>query len=495
MSMTPEDMNKAVWNQDRSFSDWGKEIDGHVAGHPDYRPRWRQFKKFMDGSWSRFMAYWIEEYNKFPKLDKKLWDDYIYEWYKYLVTHIKEASTLGYPIPKGLNISGCFSKTLTSVGADMTQNLIHDPEYQKFRSLCGVTILADEEGRNPTLCVYANVRGEDGEYHQWEKCVQLTPLVEMIADRIRAYHDHLHGVPTEVSGRYTSGKRTKGRKKVIKRRTYDRQSAPSYGPSHPELSPSERYAQQQPDYQEGYGPTLADMRAQDPAIAQQQYYWDQAMANRPAPSYGPPTSANPYTYGSDEWDMPQGADFIDAPEELLPLGVDPLQVSGWYDNIVSTARHLAESKAIKNLYHDIKQVAKNRGVQQLALSAIIGPAAASATMNLGFKVNALVVAAKAGDELAAEKLDELNAMAKAGNAKAQQAMDTALNINDLMNDKAVNITEQVQGWLYNRPYRTTLEALSSPFPGVGVFLRQGWHDGLEFAKTMKRKPIKQFLGA
>jgi hypothetical protein len=491
--MIPEDMNVMIWNQDRSFSDWGRTIDSHVSGHPEYRPRWREFKKFMQGMWSNFINRWTEDYPKIIKLGKDKWSDYIYEWYKSLMKHVKYASTLGYPISREL-----LSFQVTQIGAESMHNqtLTHDPEYQKFHSLCGITILADEDEKNPVLCAFVKVRNSHGELQHYEKCVQLTPLVEMIADRIRAYHDHLHGVPTEVSG--YRNKRTRGRRKVISRRTRDSYPAPSYGPSHPEYGPSERYAHQ-PDYDPSYsqepgnyGPTLADMRSRDPALAQQQYYWDQAGSNLPAPSYGPSHAPEPDTYSSDHWRMPPGTDFLDAPEELLPLGVDPLQVSGWYDNIVNTARHLAESKAVKNLYHDLKNIAKNKGVQQIALTALIGPVGASAAMSLGYKVNALVVAAKAGDEMAAEKLDDLNASAKAGNAKAQQAMDTALNINDLMNDKAANIQEQVQGWWYNRPYRTTLQALTSSFPGVGIAMRQGWHDGLEFAKTMKRRPLRSF---
>jgi hypothetical protein len=186
--------------------------------------------------------------------------------------------------------------------------------------------------------------------------------------------------------------------------------------------------------------------------------------------------------------------------DYTPPGTDLLQVQGWSDSIKKLARELAESKAVKILYEDLKKAAKNKNVQRAALAATLGPAAIP-LLDAAYKVHNVVVDARDGDEDAKEKLQGLRIAAEAGNKAAELSFNAAQNINEQLNDKeesAEGEVDFVQGWLYNRPYRTVAQTVTSPlrneFPTLGMFMRDAWHEGLEFAGTMKRKPLFK-LGA
>lgn len=322
-------------------------------------------------------------------------------------------------------------------------------ELAKFHKLCGVSIIVEADGTNPVLCVSASVRDRTtGKYHDFKRAVALDPLMRMLADRIRVYHDMLHS-NTNVSGKL---------------------------------------------------PSACD-----------DYDWDLGDYQN-------------WKEGERHWrglgkdiDHPQKQSFYNAPEFLddagLPPGVDPLQVQGWFDKIKKTARHLGEIKAVKTLYKDLKTYGNKaasyaqKGAKwaeahknELATAAAMagaGPLGAAA-LKTGFKVYDAVQAAKKNNPEALLALKKIKTLAEEGDFKAIEAYKAAQYMNDMLKEKESKTQVSgdgymVQGWLYNRPYRTNaqvlLDAATGKFPTVSLALREGWHDGLNFVGSMKRKNI------
>jgi hypothetical protein len=327
-----------------------------------------------------------------------------------------------------------------------------DQALSRFRQLCGVTLLADEDGKNPVLCASVMAGGRE-----YKRCVALAPLMEMLADGIRNYHDRLHSEMIGAGLGFNIDEDDIAYDEISGSRRSHRRGSPWYlkGKSH-------KTARQAP-------PRKTPFRRELPSQAAPE-----------EPSYEEPSYEEP----SDD----EG--YYDEEGDVLPPGVDPLQVQGWSDSIRRTARHLAESKAVKSLFTDLKNAAKSRKLQEIAVSAAAGPAAGLA-LNAAYKAHDALVAAKTGNPQAIAKLKALAKAASDGNQKAMQTLETAAIINDKLKSKEAST--QVSGWLYNRPYRSNLDVVTAPlrheFPSLGLAIREGWHDGLEFAKTMKRKPL------
>lgn len=452
--MTPEEFSEMIFKQDSNFGDWLYVIDKYTAWHPEYKPKLKAFAFFLKNKWSQFLNSWLVERDSLPR-DKS--SPRIDSWYKLLIDWINYASTLGYPKKDYQpQIAGDFPM----------REYIDHKELSKFRELCSISLLVDEDGVNPILCVSIDWKGS-----KYRRCVELGTLVRHLADGIREYHDkllHAHAID-EISGR--------------KRRKHPKRRGGSAG-----RLPTRR----------GRG---TSMDATDYPSEQEQPF------NYPiTPQHEMTLDDMRQGYGARDWSHeydPSGFSDVEG-YQVLPPGEDPLQVQGWYDSIVNTARHLAESKAVKTLYADLKRTAKSKEFQKLALTEVFGPAAGP-MVDAAYKVHDIVVQARDGNLHAQAKLETLRLSAEAGNEAANLTMDTASNINDKLNDKEASQEDHeeessdfVQGWLYNRPYRSTTDVLTAPlrgeFPSIGLFARQAWHDGLEFAATMKRKPLFK-LGA
>lgn len=355
----------------------------------------------------------------------------------------------------------------------MTEHVDHQ-ELSKFRELCSISLLVDEHGVNPILCASIDWKGQ-----KYRRCVELGTLVRHLADGIREYHDKiLHSLATDqISGSRKRRRRREGRGG----RRGDLPTRRGRGTSMDNTDyPSERESPYEYPITPRHEMTLDEMRQ---------------------------------GYGARDWSHeydPSGFSDVEG-YQVLPPGEDPLQVQGWYDSIVNTARHLAESKAVKTLYADLKRTAKSREFQKLALTETLGPAAGP-LVDAAYKVHDVVVQARDGNLRAQRKLEALRLSADSGNEASILTLDTASNINDKLNakqgihkedredsgDSEEESSDFIQGWLYNRPYRSVTDVVTAPlrneFPSLGLFMRQAWHDGLEFAGTMKRKPLFKLGG-
>lgn len=333
--------------------------------------------------------------------------------------------------------------------------MTHDAELAKFHKLCGVSVIVEADGSNPVLCVSANVKDTTtGEYHEFKRCIALNPIMRMLADRIRMYHDKLHS-QMNVSGRLPN---------------------PNLGWDNPDF---ENYQ----DWIDG------------------EKHW-RGLGH--------------------DYDRPREQGFYNAPEYVddagLPPGVDPLQVQGWFDKIKKVARHVGEAKAVKSLYGDLKtygakaKAYADKGAKwaaahqkELTMAAALVPGGgpfAAAAVQTGFKVYDAVQAARQKNPAALAALAKIKTLAENGDLKAADAYKAAQLMNNMMKAKEtgtkVSGDYYVSGWLYNRPYRTNIQvvadAVQGKFPTVGMAIRQGWHDGLEFVGTMKRKNYGPSLG-
>lgn len=325
-------------------------------------------------------------------------------------------------------------------------------DLSHFHQLCGISVIIDEDGKNPVLCASCTVRDSDGELHELKRSIALEPIMEMIADKIRTIHDKLHA-EMNVSGPFDKlFSKSRGHKRAVGK----------YASRHalPEIMKKKVWA------------GLEDE-------------------------------------GEDE---SRDRDFLDAPEnlDLLPPGQDPLQVQGWFDSIKHIASRVGEIKIVKSLYSDIQQAgryaqkgaewAKSHKDLLKKIAANSGIPGAEGAIDMGFKVYDVVKAAKNDHPEAINALKKIKALADAGDEKAQQAILAAKNMNDMLNAKdnadRLQAYTQVSGWLYNSPYRTNLQTLADAatgkFPTMSMAIREGWHDGLAFAGSMQRKKWSPF---
>jgi hypothetical protein len=188
--------------------------------------------------------------------------------------------------------------------------------------------------------------------------------------------------------------------------------------------------------------------------------------------------------------------------------------------------HLGARELI-NTVPQIAQAAAAAGID-------IPPVATDAINNLqtANQIANVVQEAMNGDPTATSQLTALATEAAGGNQAAAQAIVQAKHISNTLKDKAAGVPTPtqvlqgaaatigypsqmtddsdgsdgsddtddsgtaVQGWLYNRPYRTTAQVIedgmTGHFPTIGMAIREGWHDGLEFAGTFQRKNYSPF---
>jgi hypothetical protein len=361
-------------------------------------------------------------------------------------------------------------------------------ELQKFRSLCSAKLLVDENLKNPVLCVscmtYNRATGEEKEY---TRSVALTPLMEMLADKIRQYHDMLHAGATtaEAQDQVISGRRHGQHKGSQKKRSTGAGSLSTFAGKHTRAKDT---TDDGSDDGDGDDSSTPDSQSAAPPSTP-----DDGGDNYPHHHHH-----HHHHHHDDDDDDDSDGDDTDGDLPITPPGTDPMQVQGWFDSIKSLAVNLANTKAVKSLYTDVKQYATNPKFQEMALSATLGPEAGAA-LATAYKVHDVLSNAKAGDQEAVQKLSNLKDAALAGNTAAAQALTTAQHMNDMMNDKMAQAQQyaqtqqQVKGWLYNRPYRTNAQVLADgltgKFPTVGIALREGWHDGVTLGANLQRKSL------
>ena len=509
---TIRELNDKILKQNKKFTDYLFNFREYVSQHSELKPL---FKKYWDwyakGTWSNLINSWNYEMSNIPKgkLDsKEPWkvewtnNDILYGSPKSLMgTLAVWNARLGDAQKQAVQLLNLSKDTPLIVGVDM----VEDTELDEFRQLCAVSILVDEDGKNPALCVSANFRYPgSSEITKFRRIVKLGPLVEMLAASIRDYHDKLHA-QTEVSGFFHHHRKKKAKKPAVRdhrsvKGPVSRSSLFNLASNPPPSQDGDSYLddeyQQESEYpgdDSGYldAPEYLQNPSGDPMQAAYDYNYG---INQPGTGYAGEQTLNDLRGGNPT--SPYGPTLNDMRNQSLPPGTNPLMVQGWYNSIVKTARHLAETKAVKTLYSDLKKAASNRQLQAIALSAVVGPAA-PAVLSAAYQARDAIVAARDGDEEALAKLQALKEAADNGNQAAAQTLQTAKNMNDMIKQKE-NAQSQVSGWLYNRPYRTNadvlVDAASGKFPTVGMMLREGWQDGLDFAKNMERKPLSSFLG-
>jgi len=461
---TPQDLNKKILNQNKAFTDYLFELQDYTYGHEKFKPLLKKyFTWYSKGAWSRFINNWNDFISDVPRNKMNSKD--------YSSMRLWDISFRNLQA-EAVSLLGLSPSTKLIVGAEMSESTISDSELQKFRTLCDVSIIVDENGKNPVLSVSANFKYPgSSELTEFRRSVALEPLVKMLGSYIRQYHDQLHAHDsTEVSGVMSRMFHKKHRKTRKETDSHDHRTERSKRTSFDASKAASRNSQPDEGREE-----------------ENSGYLD-SPENLPNPLGDDPMQAA-FDYGNGI--NPYGTD-------PLPPGTDPLMVQGWYDSIVKTARHLAETKAVKNLYHDLKKAASNRQLQSIALSAVVGPAAPS-ILNAAYQAHDAIVAARNGDAEAISKLKSLKEASDSGNQAAAQTLETARHINEMIKAKEVSggSQSQVSGWLYNRPYRSNtdviVDAASGKFPTVGIMLREGWHDGLDFVKTMHRKSLSSIL--
>ncbi len=190
--------------------------------------------------------------------------------------------------------------------------------------------------------------------------------------------------------------------------------------------------------------------------------------------------------------------------------MDPVdaEIGGWFDSIKKVARHVSETKAVKSLYGDLKSAAKNRTLEEAAASAALGPEAGAA-IHQAYQVHDLVLKAKKGHKESVAKLHKLKRLAKTDH-RAAQAVATAAQINTQLNDKAQQFAggfernqfgqfeDNVAGWLWNKTYRSNgevvMDGLGGKFPTVGMAIREGYYNGQDLIKNIKRRSIFHWNG-
>jgi hypothetical protein len=366
-----------------------------------------------------------------------------------------------------------------------------DQELAQFHKLCSVSLFADDN-QHLQLCVSANVHDRStGEFHEFKRCVNLTPLMETIADKIRDYHLMLHSDMSVGASSLDYLRQT--RQALLNKISRDQRttkggqwkSSPSQGSLINQMNRSDRAGASRMAAQEARTPLLS--ASQD----SQDTYTDDDVKNKWA------------GINSDD-DNRRVNRYLDAPENLPPLSPDedPLEVQGWFDSIKNTAVNLAHNKAVKGLYHELKHYgtwAKDHQKEIAAAAAATGfGAVAAGVMTASFKAYDALQAAKRGNHEAIKALKGLKTLADSGHHEAQQTLDAVRHMNEMMKAKAAGQSPmKVTGWLYNKPYRTNLQVISDAangkFPTLGIAMREGWHDGLAFAGFQKRKNYT-FLG-
>lgn len=420
-------------------------------------------------------------------------------------------------------------------------------ELAKFQRLCSISLLTDDQGNHPTLCA---------SYGHHKRCIALEPIMDMIADRIRAYHNQLHA-DMNVSGEFRREERHENREiaqlrqrlqdpriGVEARRSIEQQirrlehmehrqereqgqqpqpyNAPSYTPPYtPPYNPNQ-YNRTIP-----YAPPPPPVRRFANQINPRFSNHNRFRPGVPIPPNvrdhrGMNVSGDTACWvGAEEL---RNMVFIDAPENLpmLVSGEDPMQVEGWFDSIKHMADRIAHAKVVKTLYTSVRAIVTNPQLQAYAAQAVLGPLGPKA-VEVAHQMADIVQSARAGDTTAQNKIVALADASKNGNQAATQALLQAKQLNETIKAKeagsppaltpeeesqieidpqvgvpSANLTDQIQGWLYNRPYRTNeqvlADALSGRFPTVSLAIRQGWHDGLGFIATMQRRNLSPFGG-
>lgn len=324
-------------------------------------------------------------------------------------------------------------------------------EIQKFHKLCGVSVIVEADGSNPVLCVTANVRDRTtGQYHEFKRSVALNPLMRMLADRIRSYHNSLHS-NMNVSGKLPS--------------------------------PRDDYDWDLEDYQNW---------------KEGERHWRGLGKDIDRPNKQSFYNAPEYI---DDAGLPPGVDplqvqgwFDKIKKTARHLG-EAKAVKTLYKDL-KTYGNKAHSYANKGA----AWAAKHQNEISMAAAFVpgAGPAVA-ASLKTGFKVYDAVQAARKKNPEALAALKKIKALAEDGDSKAIEAFAAAQKMNDMLNAKIAQYKTQVSGdmevagWLYNRPYRTNsqvlLDAATGKFPTVSLALREGWHDGLEFVGQMKRRSL------
>lgn len=531
--MNAKELNDSIWKQESDFSSYARDWDRYVAIHPSSTSAYVKIRNFLDTVWSPYVSAWIQWFDSLTSKDKKNSKNSSTRIYENRLREIRK-SAKGYGFP-----------SQEYIGAEMPE--LTFPELSRFHRVCAVELLVDDDGNNATLCATATYAGEE-----YKRCVALEPLIAQVYAGIKkattglGIHGH-RSTQSRIAGIWPFSSSSKKKKTVSGILSSPSSASPATGGVHDHRKPVTgnsggaaphpktvaNQAQQTPQYDEygqpyqdyGYDPYQDPYAgAYPPAYPPDPYG---AYAQDPYAAYAPDPYANPYapnpyavnpyatpdpyaalnaaymaalnqnggtppTYEQTLDDMkrmsdPNWANTLDA----MRAGITPTQVQGWFDSAKKIAHNLAESKAVKSLYGDIKKVVKNKTFQEGVALATLGPAGV-AMLDAAYKANDVVSAARDGDQEAMFKLMALKEAADAGNEAAVKTLNTARNLNSAMASKESGDTS-VQGWLYNRPYRTNMQVvadgLEGRFPTVGLAARDGWHAGLEFAGTFKRKSL------
>jgi len=320
-------------------------------------------------------------------------------------------------------------------------------ELAKFHKLCELSIIVEEDGSNPVLCVTANVRDSTtGEYHEFKRSVALTPLMRALADKIRQYHDSLH---MQVSGRLPNA---------------------NLDWSDPDFDNYQDWVDGEKHWR-GLGLSTDSPRDDS--------FYD-------APEF------------VDDGGLPPGVDplqvqgWYDSIRNTARHLGEAKAVKSLYSEL-KTYGNKAQSYANRGR----SWAASHKGEIGMAASFVPG---GNAALQTGFKVYDAVQAARKKNPEALAALKKIKALAESGDSKAVEAFAAAQKMNDMLNAKIaqyktrVSGDMEVSGWLYNRPYRTNAQvlgdAVTGKFPTVSMALREGWQDGLKFAGVMQRRNIK-----
>jgi len=299
-------------------------------------------------------------------------------------------------------------------------------ELAKFHKLCEISIIVEEDGSNPVLCVSANVRDTTtGQYHEFKRSIALLPLMRALANKIREYHNKLH---MNVSGRLPDitadfDNYDDWRMSFERRSFYE---APEYLEDE-DLPPGADPLQ----IQGWFDSIKKTARHLGEAKVVKSLYTELR-------TYG--VKAQHYADKGAKWASSHKNELSMA-AALVP-GVGPA---------------VAASLQTGFRVYDAVQAARKKHPEALAA------------------LKKIKTMAEEGDLKAIEAF------------KAAQTMNDMLNAKEA---GATNVTGWLYNKPYRTNSQVLLDAVTGKFPTVSMALREGWHDGLDFVGQMRRKNIK-----
>jgi len=301
-------------------------------------------------------------------------------------------------------------------------------ELAKFHKLCEVSIIVEEDGSNPVLCVSANVRDTTtGEYHEFKRSVALLPLMRALANKIREYHDKLH-LQMSVSGRISD--------------------------------------------------ITADFDSYDD--------WRMDIERRSflnAPEFlddgGLPPGADPLQI--------QG--WLDSIKKTARHLGEAKAVKSLYTEL-KTYGHKAQHYADKGTKW--ASAHKNEISMASAFIPGVGPGVAAAMQTGFKVYDAVQAAKKNNPEALAalKKIKSLAEDGDPKAIEAFKTAQNMLEMMKAKEAGATQVSGWLYNRPYRTNAQTLMDAAAGKFPTLSLALREGWHDGLSFVGQMQRKNIK-----